>query len=64
MLLCNVNLLISMSIAQVCDGTDIDECENDIRVRDVYATCINTNDSFTCTCIESYIDDGTNCSDQ
>ena len=51
-----------MSIAQVCDGTDIDECENDVRVCDAYATCINTNDSFTCTCIENYTGNGTNCS--
>ena len=64
MLLYNVNLLISMSIAQVCDGTDIDECRNDMRVYYACATCVNTNDNFTCTCIESYIDYGTNCSDQ
>ena len=41
--------------------TDVDECNNSLHNCDSYATCMNTNGSFTCMCDVGYSGDGVRC---
>ena len=40
---------------------DIDECIDSTGICHTYATCANTEGSFTCTCNDGYNGDGTDC---
>jgi len=42
-------------------GTDTDECATGANNCSPYADCLNTVDSYTCTCRAGYIGNGTSC---
>ena len=43
-------------------NTDIDECSEGIDDCDINSDCADTDGSFTCTCREGYLGNGTFCS--
>ncbi|RMX37636.1 hypothetical protein pdam_00023810 [Pocillopora damicornis] len=46
--------IITTNTDRVVNISHIDECANSSIICDVNATCVNTNDSYECTCKEGY----------
>jgi hypothetical protein len=63
---------IELQITCDCSGTgydgefcetDLDECEGEVILCDINATCENTDGSYTCICDDGWEGDGTTCTD-
>ena len=52
---------VSFSLAVIPFLSDVNECTAGSHTCDVNAVCINTVDSFDCTCQEGFDGDGTIC---